>query len=358
MKHLFTFVLFSVVTSLGAQPVTPTMPVKIPESVKASVGRITSLTVENSPAQFNWLAYPADGIIIRREHSEDPKHFNLLIEIQPGADGKAKRTEYGIFFPAANKICVVLVGDQPKPAPPVVPDPQPQPPPPGPSSDIEKLKTDVASIQAKLNALTETVKAGGITSDQLESLTASVAEAKKQANSPLTGKSILSLVAALDTVTAVLSKSPISPTPDDDIATQLASLRKSVAAIKTTLDAFRVETDKRLTALENLPNPPNPPPNPPVPNAKAASLTFLVLWPTPKTVLVTEDQGFRDWLKANGVNVYGITTQAALDARPKFAGITSPAVILTDASNNLIGAVAITDLNSVKTYVSKFLPAK
>lgn len=97
------------------------------------------------------------------------------------------------------------------------------------------------------------------------------------------------------------------------------------------------------------------PVDPPSPNAKATSLTFVVLSPTQATAMVTEDVAFRRLLKDNGIGVYGITTKEQQDANPKFKGITSPSLVLQDSSNFIVGSAPITDLPAAKAFLSLYL---
>lgn len=100
-----------------------------------------------------------------------------------------------------------------------------------------------------------------------------------------------------------------------------------------------------------------PLPDPP-PTVKVKSLTFLVIGPTLKTAIVTEDADFRAWLKANGVGIFGIMTKAQQDANPKFAGIPSPSIVLQDQDNNVIAhnpIVANTTIEDAKSFVTRYL---
>lgn len=97
------------------------------------------------------------------------------------------------------------------------------------------------------------------------------------------------------------------------------------------------------------------PPVDPVPIAKVKSLTFVVIGPTAKTAVVTEDEGFRAWLKEHSIGIYGITTKAQQDANPKFAGIPNNSIVLQDAANNVIAHSPITDVSAAKTLVTQHL---
>ena len=94
------------------------------------------------------------------------------------------------------------------------------------------------------------------------------------------------------------------------------------------------------------------------PTLRAKSLTFVVLGVTQHTVRITEDAGFRAWLKMNGVGVYGISTKAQQDANPKFAGISSPAIVLQDQNNEVLDQRPLSEnmtIDDAKSFVSRYL---
>ena len=99
---------------------------------------------------------------------------------------------------------------------------------------------------------------------------------------------------------------------------------------------------------------PTPIPDPP-PTAHPKSLTFLVIGATLKTAAVTENTGFRTWLKSKSIDVYGIVTKAQQDANPKFAGIPSPSIVLQDRANNVIAHAPLTDITDAMEFVTKHL---
>ena len=96
----------------------------------------------------------------------------------------------------------------------------------------------------------------------------------------------------------------------------------------------------------------------PPPKERVKSLTFLVIGPTLKTAEITESAEFRVWLKANRINIYGISTKEQLDASPNFAGLPTHSIVLQDESNKVIAAEAFINIANVadaKKFVSQYL---
>lgn len=125
MRHAAIILLLLTAGQSFGQIVPPIKPpvVKVPVSVKATLGKATPLVIENPPAKLSWLVYPKDGISIWREHSDDARLLKLRIEVAAGSDGKPLRSEYALTVNVDGdlRLCVISVdgADKPKPTDPL-----------------------------------------------------------------------------------------------------------------------------------------------------------------------------------------------------------------------------------------------
>lgn len=171
------------------------------------------------------------------------------------------------------------------------------------------------------------------------------------------------VVSAKCTITSSGGAPAPAPVPTEELSTaDLQTLSDSI----TLLESWKAEGEYgkafygagaslRLLCKKLKLKLPTPAP-PPVPVQKAVSLTFVVLTPTQKTVLVTEDASLRQFVSQNNIGVYGIKTQAELDGNPHFKGIVPPTLVLQDASNAVIASLDISsgDAAAAKAFVSKY----